>query len=221
MPVTLPSPGTIAVYSDIGCPWAQLCVHRLHRARRRHGLEEAVRIEHRPFPLELVNRRATPKRLVEAEVAVVAGLDDAVEWRLWEAPVETYPVTTLLAMEAVQAATEQGPRVAEALDLALRDAMFRHSRCISLLHVVLEVARGVPGCDADALAAALQDGRARHRVRCAPEEVKGSPHLFVAGAAEGVFNPGLTVRVLEGHLPVVEGDDSSVVESLVLRAAGR
>lgn len=30
-------PGTIVVYSDIGCPWADLAVHRLLRARHALG----------------------------------------------------------------------------------------------------------------------------------------------------------------------------------------
>lgn len=214
-----PPPRTIAVYSDIGCPWARLCVHRLHRFRARHGLDRVVRIEHRPFPLELVNRRPTPKRTLDAEVAVLAGLDEEVEWRLWEAPVETFPVTTLLALEAVQAVSaEQGAEPAERLDLALRDALFRHSRCISILPVVLDIAASVSGVDLDILERALQDGRARSRVRLAPEQVTGSPHLVLPGGGDA-FNPGLRSHLIEGHIPVIESDDPSAIEAL-LRAAG-
>jgi len=33
------APGTIVVFSDIGCPWAHVAVWRLHDARRRLGLD--------------------------------------------------------------------------------------------------------------------------------------------------------------------------------------
>jgi predicted DsbA family dithiol-disulfide isomerase len=149
----------------------------------------------------------------------MATLDDDVEWRMWQAPPEAYPVTTLPAMEAVQAVSALGDaRGAEALDLALRDAMFRHSRCISLVPVILETARGVAGIDVDALSAALDDGRARSRVRLAPEEVTGSPYLVLSDGSSA-FNPGLRTRIREGHLPVVEADDVSVLEGLLLRAS--
>src|SRR5919112_1586103 len=38
MPATLcAAPGTVLLYSDIGCPWAHLVVHRLLTARARPG----------------------------------------------------------------------------------------------------------------------------------------------------------------------------------------
>ena len=58
------TPGTIALYSDLACPWSHLAVHRLHEARRRLGVD--VAIDHRPFPLELVNVRCTPKLVRQA-----------------------------------------------------------------------------------------------------------------------------------------------------------
>jgi predicted DsbA family dithiol-disulfide isomerase len=219
MPLPPAAPGSIAVYSDIGCPWARLCIHRLRRIRRTLGLDGAVPIEHRPFPLELVNRRPTPKSVVEAEAAVLATLDDSVEWRMWEGPVAGYPVTTLPAMEAVQAAAEQSDAAAEQLDVALRDALFRHSRCISILPVVLDVARRIPGLDPAALEDALAAGRHRGAVSRVPERVTGSPHLVLADGQDA-FNPGMRVRMLEGHFPVVESDGGvAALDELLRRAA--
>src|ERR671932_783943 len=133
------APATIAIYSDIGCPWAHLAVYRLHVTRKRLGLEDAVAFDHRAFPLEVFNERAG--------------------WQIWQAEPFTWPVTTLLALEAVQAAKEQGPQASERLDRALRVVLFGRSRCISLRHVVLEVAAET-GIDVPALREALDDGRA-------------------------------------------------------------
>src|SRR5947209_13791354 len=152
------APGTIVVFSDVGCPWAHLAVYRLLTARERLGLGDAVRPDHRAFPLEIFNRRPTPRRVVSAEVPVVGGLDPKAGWQVWQEDLSTWPVTTLPALEAVQAAKEQGLAASERLDRALRVAFFGQSRCISMRHVILEVADGC-GVDADALAAALDDGR--------------------------------------------------------------
>ena len=100
-------------------------------------------LEHRVFALELENRRATPYRTLAAEVPVVGGADPTAPFRLWRRSPWEWPVTTLPALEAVQAARAQGPEAAETLDLALRRAMFAESRCVSLHHVVVDVARVV------------------------------------------------------------------------------
>jgi predicted DsbA family dithiol-disulfide isomerase len=219
-PPVRPAPGTIAVYSDIGCPWARLCVHRLHRIRRERGLLEVLRVEHRAFPLEVVNGRPTPKRKLDAEVAVIAGTDADVPWRMWHAPPETYPVSTLLAMEAVQAtAAAQGWDAAERLDLALRDAFFVESRCISVPAVVLEVARRVPGVDVAGVESALRSGAHRGAVSRVPDNVTGSPHLFLAGGGHA-FNPGIEMEQLRGDLVALRADGGvASLSALVERAA--
>lgn len=218
MSIPPPAPGTLAVYSDIGCAWARLAVHRILRARARLGLDGRVTLEHRTFPLELVNRRPTPKPILDAEAAVLAGLDEDVDWRAWRAPVDTYPVTTVPALEAVQAVALVNVDAAEALDLALRDAMFQHGRCISIVPVIVEIAAGIAGLDVEALELALAAGTARSRVRLAPEGVQGSPHVVLPDGRD-VFNPGLRVRVLASHIPVVEADDPSVFDELLVAAA--
>ena len=82
-------------------------------------------------------------------------------WQAWAAPDYAWPVTMLPPMEAVQAAALQSPSAAEELDRGLRRAFWGESRCISLRHVILEVANECDGVDVGALAAALDDGRAR------------------------------------------------------------
>src|SRR5436305_1987660 len=154
-------PATVVVFSDLACPWAHLGVHRLLAARRRLGLDGRVALDHRAFPLELFNRRPTPKRTLDAEIPVAGALDPAAGWQPWQDEPQHWPVTTLLALEAVQAAKEQGLVASEMLDRDLRVAFFGESRCISMRHVILDVAEECEAVDAGALADALDDGRAR------------------------------------------------------------
>jgi predicted DsbA family dithiol-disulfide isomerase len=221
------APGSIAVWSDIGCPWAHLAVHRLHVTRHRLGLDDAVRFEHRPFPLELFNERPTPRDTLRAEVPVLAERDPDAGWQEWDAPEWQWPVTTLPALEAVQGAAAEDLRAAEELDRELRHAFFAESRCISLRHVILEVAEKCDAVDAESLAGALDDGVARRALiarfedAVKSDEIKGSPHLFLADGTS-VHNPGITMHWTGGDgegVPVVERDDPSVYEDLLRHAA--
>jgi predicted DsbA family dithiol-disulfide isomerase len=217
------APGTIIVYSDVGCPWAHLAVHRLHLARERLGHSDVL-LDHRAFPLEVFNRRPTPRRIVSAEVPVVGGLDPTAGWQVWQGDLSTWPVTTLLALEAVQAAKEQGLAASERLDRGLRVAFFGQSRCISMRDVILAVA-AERGLDTDALVEALDDGRARRSVfeqcrEAADTDVTGSPHLFLPDGTD-VHNPGIEMEWAGEHgvgFPVVSKDDPGVYDELMRRA---
>src|SRR4051794_3624603 len=110
--------GTIVVWSEIACPWATLAMHRLRAKRAELGLQGHVVLDHRAFPLELVNGRCTPKRILSAEVPVVGALAPEFGWQMWQAPNSEWPVTTVPALEAVQAAKEQSVDASEALDFA-------------------------------------------------------------------------------------------------------
>src|SRR3954451_15522320 len=158
------SPGTLVVYGDIACPWSHLCVHGLRRARHRLGLDGEVDLDLRSFPLELFNGRPTPKRTLDAEIPVVGALDPSAGWQVWQRPDFEYPVTTLPALEAVQAAKAQSLRASEDLGRALRYALFAESKTVSMISVILDVARDVDTVDVDALGEALDDGRARAMV---------------------------------------------------------
>ncbi|MDQ3979183.1 MAG: DsbA family protein [Actinomycetota bacterium] len=219
------TPGTVAVYSDVGCPWAHLAVYRLHATRRRLGLEDAVNFDHRAFSLEVVNERPTPWRILSAEIPVVGGLDPDAGWQVWQAEPVTWPVTTLPALEAVQAAKEQSLGASERLDRALRVALFGQSKCISMRHVILAVAADA-GLDVSALQDALDEGRARRAVfdqqrAASSDDVQGSPHLFLADGTD-VHNPGIQMEWAGEHgrgFPVVSKDDPGVYEDLLRRAA--
>ncbi len=223
----LVTPGTLVVYADIGCPWAHVTVHRLHEARARLGLEGQVRFDHRAFVLELANQRPTPKLTLESEIPVTSGMESDAGWQLWQAALHEYPVSTLPALEAVQAAKEQGLDASERLDRNLRRAFFGASRCITMLHVILDVA-GQSDLDVTALRKALETGTFRgavhdqHREAEASDVVKGSPHVFAPGGMHA-HNPGVNMHWDGGSdgkgFPVVDHDDPIAVEPLLQQAA--
>jgi predicted DsbA family dithiol-disulfide isomerase len=217
------APGTIQVWSDLSCPWSHAIVWRLHDARRRLGLEERVRFDHHAFPLELFNSEPTPRPEREAEWPIVAALAPRAGWQPWSAPDHAWPVTTLPPMEAVQAAKEQSLAASEQLDRGLRRAFWGESCCISLRHVILEVAADCEAVDVGALGRALDDGRARAALMAdwataRGEEVRGSAHLF-APDGTNAQNPGIGYRWTDDG-PVVEADDPAAVDAFLLRAAG-
>ena len=222
--------GTIVVFSDVGCPWAGLAVHRLRRRRAELGLDGTVVLDHRAFPLELFNEQVTPKTIVDSEVAVVGSHEPALGWKPWDRAERAYPNTTLLALEAVQAAKASevgGLAGSERLDAALRRAWFVESRSINLYAEILAVARSCPGVDADALDAALRMGAGREAVfaqfdAAHAAEVQGSPHLFLADGWNA-HNPGITLSWTGGQfegMPVIVDDDPSVYDDILRRAAG-
>jgi hypothetical protein len=94
-------------------------------------------------------------------------------------------------------------------------------------HVLLDVAASVPDLDADMLATALDDGRARQLVveqwRAASDgPVKGSPHLFFRDGTD-LANPGITMHWQGDHgsgFPVIDEYDPSIYETVLERAAG-
>lgn len=220
---------TIAVWSDLGCPWSHAVVWRLHDARRRLGLEELVSLDHHAFPLELFNNEPTPRREREAEWPVAAQLAPRAGWRAWAAHDHEWPVTMLPPMEAVQAAKLQSLRAAEQLDRGLRRAFWGESRCVSLRHVILEVANECEAVDLEALAAAIDNGRARRALMddfaiAQGEEVRGSAHLFTPDGTNAQ-NPGITIGWVAddgagGGVATVEADDPAAIDDLVRLAAG-
>ncbi|HEX6140654.1 MAG TPA: DsbA family protein [Candidatus Limnocylindria bacterium] len=220
------APGTIQVWSDIGCPWAHAAVWRLWDARRRLGLEERVRFDHRVFPLELFNSQPTPRNELEPEIPACSSLAPRAGWQPWSAPDWAWPVTMLPAMEAVQAAKEQGLAASEALDRGLRRAFWAESRCVSLRHVILEVASQTDGLDLDRLAAALDAGTARRALFeqwevAKTDAVAGSPHLFLPDGTNAE-NPGVETSWAEDDgawIPTIVRDDPSVYDDFVRRAA--
>lgn len=216
-------PIVITIWSDVGCPWASLLVWRLHARRAALGVD--VSIDHRCFPLELFNERPSPRPILDAEVEAIAPLIPEAGWRAWWREPYEYPVTTLPALEAVQAAKEQGAAASERLDLALRQAFWRDSRCVSLRSEVLAAAEAAE-VDVKALTDALDSGRHRSAViddwRAASDgAAEGSPTVVLPDGTR-LVNPGVMFRwegPKPGGRPVVENDDVAALDELLRRAA--
>ena len=220
------APGTIMVWSDLGCPWSHAVVWRLWDARRRLGLEDRVRFDHHAFPLELFNSEPTPKLRTDAEWSVASTLAPRAGWQPWSAPEHEWPVTMLPPMEAVQAAKLQSLPASEELDRALRRAFWAESRCVSLRHVILEVAGDCEAVDVAELSTVLDSGQARQALladwaTARGDEVRGSAHLF-APDGTNEQNPGITIGWTDdggAGTYRVEADDPAPIDDLVRRAA--
>ncbi|MGH2754711.1 MAG: DsbA family oxidoreductase [Actinomycetota bacterium] len=220
------APYTLVLYADIGCPWSHVATHRLHRARRKAGLDNDLAFDIRSFPLELFNERPTPKHILDAEIPVTAELEPDAGWSLWKDHESKWPVTMLPAMEAVYAAKEQGLELGAGLDRALRLAFFRDSRCVSMHHEILAAARDVDHLDASAIDRALISGTFRHRIFddqqiAKDNSVKGSPQVFLPDGTDA-HNPGIETHWEKERggigAPVIDRDDPSVYDRLVTRA---
>ncbi|MBV8540528.1 MAG: DsbA family protein [Pseudonocardiales bacterium] len=221
------SKDTITVFTDLNCSFAHVAVHRLHETRRQLGLEGRLWFDLRAFPLELFNREVNARPGVDSETAVLGAIEPAAGWRLWQGPDWTYPVTTLPALEAVQAAKAQGWHASEQLDRALRRAFWAQGQCIAMRHVILDVAQETGVVHTDTLAAALDQGRYRAAVmeqyRASREgRVTCSPHIFLHDGTN-IANPGISARWLGGDFgvgyPVVDEDRPTVYADLLTRAA--
>lgn len=212
---------TVAVWSDLLCPFAYVGLLRLRRARTRLGLDEEVRLEHHTFPLELFDG-PHPRRGTDAEAVGLGQIEPEAEFRVWSAADDLYPHTVLLAAEAVHAAGAQNLVAGEELDLALRRAFWTHSRSISHRKVILDVADEVPAVDTAALAAALDSGAFRAAVMAdfavaQTPTIAGSPtFLFPDGTT--VTNPGIELHwdgPWASGFPVVDAHDAGVYDKLL------
>lgn len=221
-------PGTIAIFSDLACPFAHVLVHRLHVARERLGLDEQVRFDHHAFPIELLNRAPGTRLGSDSEIPVLGALEPDAGWQLWQGPDHHYPSTVLLAFEAVQAAKHQSLMASEQLDRALRRAFWQHSRPIHLHHEILDIATQAHGLDIDGLDHDLRHGTARHAVfrdatLAASPAVAMSPHVFLPDGSD-YTNPGIGVH-WQGEwargFPVIDQDDPTVVNGFLEVAAMR
>jgi predicted DsbA family dithiol-disulfide isomerase len=221
------SADTIVVYSDLNCSFAHLAVHRLHETRERLGLSRKLHFDHRAFPLELFNLSVNERPGVDSEITVVGAREPGAGWRLWQGPDWQYPVTMLPALEAVQAAKVQGWSASEQLDRALRKAFWADGRCISMRHVILDVAARTGALDTAALAARTDDGSARSAVFAQFEAARGnrvicSPHVFLADGTN-LANPGVAAHWVNGGFgigfPVIDADDPGIYEDLLKKAA--
>ncbi|USQ75562.1 DsbA family oxidoreductase [Ornithinimicrobium cryptoxanthini] len=193
MQLNNPHAGVLTVWSDVSCPWATLALHTLHQVAAERGVR--LTIDHRVFPLELLNRQPGSRPEHDEEIATITAVRADLRWSPWEADDWTFPATTLPALAAVQAAKQQGLEAADALDTALRRAFFVDQRCIALIPVIEDIARDCAEVDADTLLEGLRSGAGQAAVFADLEvarsgQIQGSPHVWTS---EGPFaaNPGV------------------------------
>ena len=103
----------IEIFSDIHCPWAYLAVYRL----RQLWPEYAGRLEigWRSLSLEYINRRGTPKPILDLETGFMKNIEPGLPVKAWSRPDWQWPVTFWPAFEALNCAQAQRPARLSAL----------------------------------------------------------------------------------------------------------
>jgi predicted DsbA family dithiol-disulfide isomerase len=177
--------GHVALYSDVHCPYAYVTVFRLRKLR--DEFRGRVVIDYKSLALEYVNKRPTPKPILDNEAPIVLLGEPGIPYQPWHAPESHWPVTMWPAFEAIKCAEMQSPDLASDLDWAIRTAFFAHSRCISMRHVLFELAEAA-GLDMDRFAADFDSGAGKWLVL--EEAREGWERLKVPGSPTLVLQSG-------------------------------
>lgn len=175
-------PVRIAVYADLYCPYAYITMYRLRQLREDY--RGRVSIAHKSLALEYVNREPTPKAVLDAELPILMLEEPDIPYEPWHTELSAWPVTMWPAFEAVACAERQGLDLADDLDWAIRVAFFAESQCVSMRHVLLDLAERV-GLNMQRFTADLDSGAAKQQVIDDAREgwerlkVPGSPTLVL------------------------------------------
>lgn len=205
----------IAVYADLACPYAYVANYRLRTLRDEY--RGRLVIEHKSLPLEYVNRKPTPKPVLDSECPLLMLAEPELAWEPWHAPLSEWPVTLWPAFEAVKCAERQDMALADDLDWAIRTAFFAESRCVSMRHVLLELAERV-GLAMDRFTRDIDSGQAKALV--ITEAREGWERLKVPGSPTFVLPSGRQVGdAAELGLPEVQIDEQGYGRVTGLRAA--
>src|SRR5215207_6884948 len=137
----MPSAVMIALYSDVHCPYAYVTAYRLRQLREEY--RGRITISYKSLALEYINRRPSPKHILDNETPILMLEEPEIPYQPWHAPLSAWPVTMWPTFEAIKCAERQGPDAAAELDWAIRTAFFAESRCISMRHVLFELAAEV------------------------------------------------------------------------------
>jgi predicted DsbA family dithiol-disulfide isomerase len=176
---------SLAMYADLACPYAYVRACRLRKLRTED--RAPVVIVHKSLALEYVNREPTPKPLLERELPVLVQAEPGIPYQPWQRPESEWPVTMWPAFEAVKCAERQSLELADALDWALRVALFAESRCISMRHVLFDLAEQV-GVEMGRWAFDFDRGVTKYQVLVEAQE--GWERLHVAGSPTFVLSSG-------------------------------
>lgn len=192
-------PITIDLYSDVHCPYAYVTVFRLRKLRDQYA--GTLQIAYKSLALEYVNKQPTPKPILDNETPILMLEEPDIPYQPWHHPVSEWPVTMWPAFEAIKCAERQGVAAAAELDWAIRQAFFAESRCISMRHVLFDLA-DESGLDMRRFAEDYDSGVTKRVVLQEAQagweqlRVPGSP-TFVLPNGEQHHNPGLPKVTLD------------------------
>jgi predicted DsbA family dithiol-disulfide isomerase len=183
----------IEVFADVGCPFTHVGLRRFVERRDELGRDD-VRLRVRSWPLEIVNGQPLDPGFILEEIDEIR--DQAAPDLFLGFRVESFPATSLPAMELTAMAYETGVASGERVSLEVRDLLFEQGVDVSAPDVIADVAR------AHGLAVPDGDQRVRHdHAEGVTRGVIGSPHFFTP--AGDFFCPSLDVgRDAAGHLRV-------------------
>jgi len=181
-------PIVIAMYADLACPYAYVSAYRVRKLR--NEIPKTIVITHKSLALEYVNREPTPKAVLDQELPLLVREEPGIPYQPWQRPASEWPVTMWPAFEAVKCAERQSLELADELDWALRVAFFARSRCISLRHVLLDVAQSV-GLDLPRFTDDFDRGVTKYQVL--QEAQDGWERLHVAGSPTFVLPSGTQI----------------------------
>lgn len=207
----------VIVYSDPRCPWAHVAVHRMLAAVERRGLGSELVIDHRWFPLGDDAMPTEPEEL-DRKLDLFRSLEPDLDWHRWSSGGSDFPAGSRLAASWVQAAKQDGPAASQALDRALRSALFADGRDISDPAVVEQVASAVDGLDVDEVRTEVASGRPdaeldRQAELAGSDLVPVSPTVVLSDGTHWA-NPGITSHAEDGGT-VVDADDRAVAEEII------
>lgn len=182
---TVAEPVQVALYADLSCPYAFVTAFRLRRLRDEY--RGRIAIVHKSLALEYVNREPTPKKVLDNELPLLALEEPDLPYQPWHRPASEWPVTFWPAFEAVKCAERQGLDKADDMAWAIRVAFFRDSACVSMRHVLIDLAEQA-GLDVDRFVADFDAGVGKAQV--IEEAREGWERLRVPGSPTFVLPSG-------------------------------
>lgn len=207
----------IEIYSDIHCPWAYLAVYRLRQLWPEYAGKLEVRW--RSLSLEYINRRGTPKPILDLETGYMKQIEPDLPVKPWSRPDWQWPVTFWPAFEALECAQAQGHRQAFELGWELRRTFFEESHSPSLRSEIFRLARETAtatGLDPDRFETDWDSGRYKQNVIEDSQrgwhelKVKNSPTFVLpdgrqfSNPAAGEMQLDLKNKVVKGYTPAGE-----------------
>jgi len=185
----------VDVYADVSCPFAHFSLRRFSERRRQAGADH-VRLRVHAWPLELANGEPLEAAKATDEIAdlraqvagdLFTGFDPA-----------AFPSSTIRILGTATLAYHHGADIGEAVNLAIRDALFEQGRAIGDPGVLAEIAGRFdlevpdPAAARAAVDADFAEGQRRG--------VTGSPYFIVDGSP--FFCPTLDIERHGAHLRI-------------------